>query len=270
MFGLYKKKKNNEIKITGTFSYIDVEIDNKLIRLPGEMGEGYFLCYDECIKEWTKQKGKSITKNEKENLITRINEKQKNSSMKILFRDNKKNKSLKNIESEKDKISDLIYCGIKTFMLEKKDLFTKENLYVISYSIEKNNYTKPYSSFLYFNTEEHYQKQILNKDEDMFIYYRYNEYEWEESANGTDKYFIELSNLLYSLSETIEIDIRTIFQYAIDAFIRLKKDMIVSDKVELILNARNSFEESELIDAYIKVNNPQGNCDYINKIEEFY
>ena len=85
MFGLFKKK-NNEIKITGTFSYIDVELDDKVIRIPGEMGSGYFLCYDECITEWLKPEGRAVTPEEKENLIERINEKQKNSKMKILFR----------------------------------------------------------------------------------------------------------------------------------------------------------------------------------------
>ena len=42
-----KTEKNNDIKITGTSSYIDVEIDDKVIRIPGELGSGYFLCYDE-------------------------------------------------------------------------------------------------------------------------------------------------------------------------------------------------------------------------------
>ena len=87
----FRKKKNNEIKITGTFSYIDVEIDNKQIRIPGEMGSGYFLCYEECITEWLMPEGQSITPEEKENLIERIIQKQKNSKMKIIFRDNKGN-----------------------------------------------------------------------------------------------------------------------------------------------------------------------------------
>lgn len=81
-----KPEKNNDIKITGTSSYIDVEIDNKVIRIPGELGSGYFLCYDECITEWLKPEGQAVTPEEKENLIERINEKQKNSKMKILFR----------------------------------------------------------------------------------------------------------------------------------------------------------------------------------------
>ncbi len=275
MFG-FNKKKNNGIKITGTNSYVDVEIDNKLIRIPGEMGSGYFLCYEECITEWLKPEKQAITPEEKENLIERINQKQKKSKMKIIFRDNKKNNDSniiiveKKEFPEKDKITDLIYSGIKIFINEKMDLFSKEKLYVISYSIEKHNYTKPFSSFLYFNTEEHYQELILNADEDMLGYYKYCENEWEESANGTDKYFTELADKLNSINEKNEIDERQVYECAIEAFIRLKKDQIVSDEVELILNARNCFEKSEMIDAYIKVNGHRENCDFINKIDEFY
>lgn len=60
------------------------------------------------------------------------------------------------------------------------------------------------------------------------------------------------------------------YMSVIEAFIRLKNDQIVPEDVELILNARNCFEESELIDAYIKVNGHQEHCDYIDKIKEFY
>ena len=68
MFLIHRKKKNSTIKITGTSSYIEVEIDNKLIRIPGEMGSGYFLCYEECIKEWLIPEGQIVTPEEKENL----------------------------------------------------------------------------------------------------------------------------------------------------------------------------------------------------------
>ena len=104
MFG-FNKKKNNGIKITGTYSYVDVEIDNKLIRIPGEMGSGYFLCYEECITEWLKPEKHAITPEEKENLIERINQKQKKSKMKIIFRDNKKNNDSNIIIVEKKELS---------------------------------------------------------------------------------------------------------------------------------------------------------------------
>ena len=269
----FRKKKNNEIKITGTFSYIDVEIDNKQIRILGEMGSGYFLCYEECITEWLMPEGQSITPEEKENLIERIIQKQKNSKMKIIFRDNKGNEYSRIIsEEEKEKITDLIYSGIKIFMNEKKDLFAKEKLYVISYLFEKHNYTKPFSSFLYFNTEKHYQELILNADEDMLGYYKYCENEWEESASGTNKYFNELSDIIKSIYEKNENEINDsqVYECAIEAFIRLKNDQIVPEDVELILNARNCFEKSELIDAYIKINGHREHCDYIDKIKEFY
>ena len=39
-------------KITDTNTYIDVEIDEKLVRIQGELVVGGFVCYKDSIKEW--------------------------------------------------------------------------------------------------------------------------------------------------------------------------------------------------------------------------
>ena len=40
------------IKITGTNTYIDVEIDGKTTRIAGEMIVGGFVCYKSSMKIW--------------------------------------------------------------------------------------------------------------------------------------------------------------------------------------------------------------------------
>ena len=40
------------MKITGTSSYIKVEIDNKMVKIKGEMIVGGFLAYSDSIKNW--------------------------------------------------------------------------------------------------------------------------------------------------------------------------------------------------------------------------
>lgn len=40
------------MKITGTSSYIKVEIDNKTLKIQGEMLVGGFLAYSDSIKNW--------------------------------------------------------------------------------------------------------------------------------------------------------------------------------------------------------------------------
>lgn len=40
------------MKITGTSSYITVEIDNKIVKIQGEMLVNGFLAYSDTIKHW--------------------------------------------------------------------------------------------------------------------------------------------------------------------------------------------------------------------------
>ena len=39
-------------KITGTNTYIDVELDDRTVRILGEMIVGGFVCYKSSMKNW--------------------------------------------------------------------------------------------------------------------------------------------------------------------------------------------------------------------------
>lgn len=73
------------IKITGTNTYIDVEIDEKLVRIQGELVVGGFVCYKDSIKEWIIPFEQSITEEEKEMIIQKVTEKTQGSHMVITF-----------------------------------------------------------------------------------------------------------------------------------------------------------------------------------------
>ncbi|MFD0671932.1 Imm74 family immunity protein [Cohnella sp. GCM10027633] len=73
------------MKITGTRSYIDVVIDEKEIRIFGEMIVGGFVAYKDSIKVWDKPTGETIDEDTKNDIIRKVTEKTKNSHMVIVF-----------------------------------------------------------------------------------------------------------------------------------------------------------------------------------------
>lgn len=73
------------IKITGTNTYIDVEIDEKLVRIQGELVVGGFVCYKDSIKEWIIPFEQPVTEEEKEMIIQKVTEKTQGSHMVITF-----------------------------------------------------------------------------------------------------------------------------------------------------------------------------------------
>lgn len=73
------------VKITGTRSYIDVVIDEKEIRIFGEMIVGGFVAYKDSIKSWDKPAGETIDEDTKDDIIRKVIEKTKNSHMVIVF-----------------------------------------------------------------------------------------------------------------------------------------------------------------------------------------
>lgn len=73
------------VKITGTRSYIDVNIDGKEIRIFGEMIVGGFVAYKNSIKAWNKPEGEPIDEDTKNDIILKVTEKTKNSHMVIVF-----------------------------------------------------------------------------------------------------------------------------------------------------------------------------------------
>lgn len=79
--------KGNDImvKITGSRSFIDVDIDGKEVRIIGEMIVGGFVAYKNSIKEWNKPAGEIINDDTKNDIIRKVTEKTKNSHMVIVF-----------------------------------------------------------------------------------------------------------------------------------------------------------------------------------------
>ena len=49
------------VKIKGTRDYIDVYIDDKVVRIPGEMVHGGFIAEKSGIRIWKEPEGKPIT-----------------------------------------------------------------------------------------------------------------------------------------------------------------------------------------------------------------
>ena len=75
------------IKITGTNTFIDVEIDGRTVRIQGEMGAGTFLCLKDSIQEWLVPAGKKISDDDKKMIIQRVTEKTAGSHLVISFDD---------------------------------------------------------------------------------------------------------------------------------------------------------------------------------------
>ena len=76
---------NQDIKITGTNSYINIEIDGKRIRISGEMMSGGFLAYKDGIKNWNFPESRPVTVEEKQMIIDAVTVKTANSHMIITF-----------------------------------------------------------------------------------------------------------------------------------------------------------------------------------------
>lgn len=63
------------IKITGTNIYIDVEIDDKTVRISGEMIIGGFVCYIASMKNRLIPENEPLTEEDKREIIRKVNEK---------------------------------------------------------------------------------------------------------------------------------------------------------------------------------------------------
>lgn len=74
------------MKITGTSSYIKVEVNNKTVKIHGEMIVGGFLAYSDSINNWEPPNDKIfIDEFTKKELIQAVIDKTKNSDFKIEF-----------------------------------------------------------------------------------------------------------------------------------------------------------------------------------------
>ncbi|OCA85822.1 hypothetical protein A8F94_13195 [Bacillus sp. FJAT-27225] len=74
------------MKITGTSSYILIEVDNKVIKVQGEMLVNGFAAYADTIKNWEPPHENEVLDSEtKQNIIVEAVEYTKNSQFKIEF-----------------------------------------------------------------------------------------------------------------------------------------------------------------------------------------
>ncbi|MCY1714750.1 Imm74 family immunity protein [Caproiciproducens galactitolivorans] len=73
------------MKITGTRSYIEVEVDGKVVKISGEMTVGGFVAFKDSIKQWQVPKNEPIDSTVKNELIEKIIQKTKDSHMIITF-----------------------------------------------------------------------------------------------------------------------------------------------------------------------------------------
>ena len=72
-------------KITGTNTYIDVELDDRTARIAGEMIVGGFVCYKRSMKNWLVPENEPLTEEDKKEIIQKVTEKTAGSHMVITF-----------------------------------------------------------------------------------------------------------------------------------------------------------------------------------------
>jgi len=74
------------MKITGTMSYIKVEIDGKTIKIEGEKVIGGFIAFKNTIKNWEPPyENEIIDEKLKQEIIQKVSDKTKNSHLIITF-----------------------------------------------------------------------------------------------------------------------------------------------------------------------------------------
>ncbi|MDD5928774.1 MAG: Imm74 family immunity protein [Spirochaetales bacterium] len=121
------------IKITGTNTFIDVEIDGRIVRIQGEMGMGEFYCHKGSMQEWLVPAGEKISEEDKKMIIQRVMEKTAGSHMVITFDEEEPVKT----ETKKKELSIVPkdtaekYLGyMNTIVNEILDLLKKLNLMI--------------------------------------------------------------------------------------------------------------------------------------------
>lgn len=74
------------MKITGTMSYIKVEIDGKIVKIEGEKVIGGFIAFKNTIKNWEPPyENEIIDEKLKQEIIQKVCDKTKNSHLVITF-----------------------------------------------------------------------------------------------------------------------------------------------------------------------------------------
>ena len=65
--------------------YIDVELDDRTVRILGEMIVGGFVCYKSSMKNWLVPESEPLTEDDKKEIIQKVTEKTAGSHMVITF-----------------------------------------------------------------------------------------------------------------------------------------------------------------------------------------
>ena len=65
--------------------YIDVELDDRTVRILGEMIVGGFVCYKSSMKNWLIPENEPLTEGDKNEIIQKVTEKTVGSHMVITF-----------------------------------------------------------------------------------------------------------------------------------------------------------------------------------------
>jgi hypothetical protein len=74
------------MKITGTRSYIKVEIEDKIVKIKGELLIGGFIAYKDSIKNWEPPyESEKIDDLEKQKIVNMVINETKNSHLVITF-----------------------------------------------------------------------------------------------------------------------------------------------------------------------------------------
>ncbi len=74
------------MKITGTMSYIKVEIEGKTVKIEGEKVIGGFIAFKNTIKNWEPPyENEIIDEKLKQEIIQKVSDKTKNSHLVITF-----------------------------------------------------------------------------------------------------------------------------------------------------------------------------------------
>ncbi|CAI1495172.1 Uncharacterised protein [Serratia quinivorans] len=74
------------MKITGTSSYIKIEIEGRVIKIPGEMVVGGFIAYKDSMKQWEPPHDtEELTEDMKLYIIGKVIKKTKGTHMVIDF-----------------------------------------------------------------------------------------------------------------------------------------------------------------------------------------
>ena len=73
------------VKITGTNTYIDVAIDDRTVRISGEMIIGGFVCYKSSMTNWLIPENEPLSEEDKKEIIQKVTEKTAGSHIVITF-----------------------------------------------------------------------------------------------------------------------------------------------------------------------------------------